>query len=77
MLPHPDTVCVLAAMDRRQVLAVAAQERRADESIVVGDRCTGPSGRITRVRGALLGLVGRRGGLQPAGPASVTAPVLP
>ncbi len=75
MLPHPDTACVLAEMDRRHALAIAARERRAGEATVEG-RLAAPPARMARMRGALLGLVGRRGGAHPAGPEPAAAPAL-
>ena len=37
MLPHPDTVSVLAAMDHRQALATAARVRRTAETHTSAD----------------------------------------
>ena len=76
MLPHPDTACVLAEMDRRHVLAIAARERRAGEADVEG-RLTVPPARMARMRGTLLDLLGRRGDVQPAPPEPAAAPALP
>ena len=77
MLPHPETVCVLAELDRRQVLAVAARERRAGEAVLVAGPRLVPWGGIAWTRTALLGLMGRRAGVQPAGPEAAAAPALP
>jgi hypothetical protein len=77
MLPHPDTVCVLAARERRHVLAVAARERQAGGAVVVEGRRVTPPGRIAGMRGALLGLARRPGSVRPAAPDTATAPALP
>ena len=77
MLPHPDTVCVLAQMDRRQILAAAAQARHANAAVFVDGQRAMPSVGIARMWGALLGRARGRGGAQLAGPDSMVTPALP
>ena len=53
MLPHPDTVGVLAAMDHRQALAAAARARRSDELRLSADAravLTGARRSVARAR---------------------------
>ena len=76
MLPHPDTVCVLAAMDHRQLLAAGDRARRATEGASVGGHRTVLSGGIARLRAEVLGLARRQGGARPAVPDGTTAPAL-
>ncbi len=76
MLPHPDTVCVLARMDHRQVLAIAAQGRLADEVVSTSGPRAMWSSALARLRGALLGHAPRRSGRLPVVPDGGPAPAL-
>ncbi len=76
MLPHPDTVCVLARMDHRQVLATAAQGRLADEVVSASGQRPMSSSALARLRGALLGHALRRSGRLPVVPNGRPAPAL-
>ena len=76
MLPHPDTVCVLEAMDHRQVLAEAARERCVAEarSLAGGDPV------LAGVRRGLVRVLGtvrwsRRGSAAPEVGVAPAAPV--
>ena len=76
MLPHPDTACVLAAMDSRQLLATSARARRVAEAAAAGDRRVGRSSGVAQLRQALVALARRRGGTRPAVPDVAAAPAL-
>ena len=76
MIPHPDTVCVLARMDHRQVLATAAQGRLAGDAVSTGDHRAVFSSAFARLRGALLGYASRRVGRLPVVPEGGPAPAM-
>ena len=76
MLPHPDTACVLAAMDRRQLLAASARARHAAEVASPGGERAGRFTGVAHLREALLGLARRRGGTRPTVPDGAAAPAL-
>ena len=76
MIPHPDTVCVLARMDHRQVLATAAQERLADDAVSTGDHGAVFSNAFARLRGALLDSASHRRGRLPVVPEGGPAPAM-
>ena len=76
MLPHPDTACVLATMDRRQLLAASARARRVAEAASVGDQRVGRSSGVAHLRQALVDLARRRSGTRPAVPDGAAAPAL-
>ena len=74
MFPHPDTACALKEMDRRALLAEAAEARRAAQVRRAAAERPVLAATVRRYLGSAMVAIGRRlQGAEPAGPAR-TAP---
>jgi len=72
MLPHPDTVAHVTTLQRQELLATVARERRAEDAVPVGDRPARLAAARWRVGGALLRFGTR---LQEVGVGADAAPI--